>query len=368
MTEKMKNRILPILMAFWVGGMLLTSVFLPDRDYSDSERRKLAKAPKLSIETIRNGNFMEEFESYALDQFPFRDALRSIKATAELSLFGKKTANGYYVVDGSISKLEYPMNTQMLDYAAERFDYLYETYLMQEGIEPYLVIVPDKNYYLAKENGYLSMNYDELYSYIADSVPYMKQIEVTDLLSAEDYYFTDTHWRQEKIIDVAERIADEMGTGLNDSYVENRLEEPFYGVYFYQSALGGMPDELLYLTSDVLDDCIVTCYDYGAPEEGELYNMEKAAGKDAYEMFLSGAAPIVSIENPDAASGRRLVMFRDSFGSSIAPLLASGYEKITLVDIRYVQSPFVGQYVDFSDCDALFLYSTMLLNNSGALR
>lgn len=368
MTEKRKNIILPILMAFWIGGMFFLSVLLPDQDYSDSERRTLAKAPKLSGKTIRDGSFMKDFESYTLDQFPLRESLRSIKASAELSLFGKKTANGYYVADGSISKLEYPMNTQMLDYAVNRFDYLYETYLLPEGIEPYLVMVPDKNYYLAEENGYLSMNYDELYSYITDLTPYMKNIEVADLLSAEDYYLTDTHWRQEKITDVAERIANEMGTDLNDSYVENKLEEPFYGVYFYQSALGGIPDELVYLTSDVLDDCIVTYYDYGTPKEGELYNMEKAAGNDAYELFLSGTTPIVSIENPNAVSGKQLVIFRDSFGSSLAPLLASGYEKITLVDIRYVQSSYVGQLVDFSDCDVLFLYSTMLLNNSGALR
>ena len=114
--------------------------------------------------------------------------------------------------------------------------------------------------------------------------------------------------------------------------------------------------------------CIVTYYDYGTPKEGDLYNLKKAAGNDAYEIFLSGAAPVVTIENPDAVSGKALVIFRDSFGSSIAPLLVSGYEKITLVDIRYVQSSSVGEFVDFSGCNVLFLYSTILLNNSGALR
>ena len=42
--------------------------------------------------------------------------------------------------------------------------------------------------------------------------------------------------------------------------------------------------------------------------------------------------------------------------------------KITVVDIRYIQSGFVGNFVDFDKGDVLFLYSTTLLNNSMAMR
>ena len=65
---------------------------------------------------------------------------------------------------------------------------------------------------------------------------------------------------------------------------------------------------------------------------------------------------------------KELILFRDSFGSSIAPLLVEGYSKITIVDIRYVQSEYLGNFIKFEDQDVLFLYSTMLLNNSLALR
>ena len=73
-------------------------------------------------------------------------------------------------------------------------------------------------------------------------------------------------------------------------------------------------------------------------------------------------------ENPDAETDRELVIFRDSYGSSLAPLLVKGYSKITLVDIRYLASPFVGQYVRFDSQDVLFLYSTSVLNNSITLK
>jgi hypothetical protein len=100
--------------------------------------------------------------------------------------------------------------------------------------------------------------------------------------------------------------------------------------------------------------------------------MEKAHGKDPYEMFLSGTQPLLVIENPNAEAERELILFRDSFGSSLAPLLAEGYSKITVVDIRYVNSAFLGGLVDFSEkagreVDVLFLYSTILLNSSLAM-
>ena len=95
--------------------------------------------------------------------------------------------------------------------------------------------------------------------------------------------------------------------------------------------------------------------------------MDKAAGKDPYELFLSGALPLVTVENPNAENDRELVLFRDSFGSSIAPLLAEGYAKITLVDTRYLRADQLDKFIDFHGQDVLFLYSTLLLNSSSTL-
>ena len=61
-------------------------------------------------------------------------------------------------------------------------------------------------------------------------------------------------------------------------------------------------------------------------------------------------------------------MFRDSFASSLAPLLAEGYAKITLADIRYLPAAQMGRLLDFSGSDVLFLYSTSVLNNSDTLK
>jgi len=365
--------------------------------FSDSERRELAKLPKFSVENIMDGSFMEDFEAYTLDQFPLRDLFRRLKAKTVFEVFGQKDNNDIYIADGYASKMEYPLSKPMLDHAANRFEFLYETYL-QDAEDIYFAIVPDKNYFLAEQNGYLALDYEELIGYMKEKTDYMTYIDLTEHLELEDYYYTDTHWRQENLVDVADLLLSEMGarvpekkepagtdakkdvdgTGENSSdeksasfeteYTVNQLETPFYGVYYGQAALPMEPDTLKYLTSEMLADCVVYSYDTGTPVEIPMYDMEKAAGKDPYEMFLSGTRPILTIENPYVDNGEELIVFRDSFGSSLVPLLMKGYEKITVLDIRYVNSAMLGQFVEFDDQDVLFLYSTMLLNSSLALK
>ena len=53
----------------------------------------------------------------------------------------------------------------------------------------------------------------------------------------------------------------------------------------------------------------------------DMYDFEKANGRDPYEFFLSGNRIVLKIENPAVKDGRRLILFRDSFGSSLAPYL-----------------------------------------------
>ena len=336
--------------------------------FSDSERRELAKFPKFSVETMMDGSFMEDFESYTLDQFPFRDLFRTLKARIVFDVWGQKDNNDIYIADGYASKMEYPLSKPMLDHAANRFEYLYETYL-QDAEDIYFAIVPDKNYFLAEQNGYLSLDYEELISYMNEKTDYMTPIDLTGQLKLEDYYYTDTHWRQENLTDLADYLLEAMGAeSAEQEYQKIESETPFYGVYYGQAALPMEPDTLNYLTNEMLEDCKVFTYETGKPVEIPMYDMEKAAGKDPYEMFLSGTRPILTIENPHVDNDEELIVFRDSFGSSLVPLLAKAYEKITILDIRYVNSSMLGQFVEFGDQDVLFLYSTMLLNSSLALK
>ena len=126
------------------------------------------------------------------------------------------------------------------------------------------------------------------------------------------------------------------------------------------------PDQLVMLESDLLRGCQV--YNYETGTYGPIYDPEKLEGKDLYEVFLSGSVSLLTIENPEADTDRELIVFRDSFGSAMAPLLVQGYRTVTLVDVRYVSSKMLDRFLDFHGQDVLFLYSTLVLNNSAALK
>lgn len=275
---------------------------------------------------------------------------------------GSRDDNGVYVVDGYAAKLEYPLNEKNINYAAKRFSYVYEEYLKGKCDNIFVTVVPDKNYFLAKENGYPSLDYNELAAMLTKQMDYAKYIDIYPMLELADYYCTDTHWRQEKIVDIAKHIAGEMGVSLSAEYSEITLPEPFYGIHCRQSGISIEPDTLIYLNNQILQECKVL--DGETNSYIDVYNLELAKGKDAYEIFLSGAKSLLTIENPNATTDKELLIFRDSFASSIAPMFAEGYSKITLIDIRYLAPQLLGNFVSFSGQDVLFLYSAPVLNNS----
>ena len=106
-------------------------------------------------------------------------------------------------------------------------------------------------------------------------------------------------------------------------------------------------------------------YNYEKTRNESVYNMEKwQTSSDKYDVYLSGATPLLTIENKNGPKGKELLLFRDSFGSSITPLLIENYEKITLIDSRYISTKILDNYINFKNQDVLFLYSTLIVNQN----
>lgn len=156
-----------------------------------------------------------------------------------------------------------------------------------------------------------------------------------------------------------------MKLNLNNNYEEKVITE-FKGVYSGQLPINEKKDEIKILTNNVLKNC--TVYNYEKNEATTIYNFDKMNSLDKYDIYLSGAVSLISIENTENKTGRELVVFRDSFASSFVPLLVEGYDKITLIDTRYISPKILSQYIEFNDQDILFLYSTSIINNSYTLK
>jgi len=362
----MKQKTISVLILMAWASLCLLLWFGPRQSFSDSERRPLAQNPGISVETVLNGKFMGDFEDFTLDQFPLRDSFRSLKSLFHYHILGQSDNNGIYLHNGHAANQEYPLNAASISHAMNRFSWLYENYLTDSKV--YMAIVPDKGQYLAEESGHLSLPFDQLNMLVQEAMPWATHIDLCGSLDYTDYYRTDTHWKQENLLPAASKITEAMGirTPKAEDYTLMALDRPFYGVYYGQAALPMEPDTLRYLTSEVLDNC--TVYDHETGKTTPVYDHSKENSKDLYDFFLSGAKPLLTVENPMANSEKELIVFRDSFGSSMIPLLTHNYDKITLVDIRYVAPDFLPQFIDFHGQDVLFLYSTLVLNSSDTLK
>lgn len=363
--KKMRFFGLAALVLVW-ASLTAAAWFGAPEEMSESERRKLAQFPDLTVQTLLSGDFMEDFEDYTLDQFPLRDSFRRLKALVHYNLLGQKDNNGIYIADGYAAQLEYPLDQSSVDNALKKFNRLYEKYL--EDSRVVVTVVPDKGYWLAEENGCLSMDYEALFSAVQEGMPWAEYVDLTDCLDISDYYRTDTHWRQEKIADAAEKLCEALNADPfeDEELIFAEVEQPFWGVYCGQTALPMDADIMYVLENEILDNC--TVYNHETGKTGAVIDRSKLDGNDLYEMYLSGAVSLLTIENPAAKTDRELIVFRDSFGSSMIPLLLKDYAAVTVVDIRYISSDLLGQFIDFHGQDVLFLYSTLVLNNSNTLK
>jgi len=193
----------------------------------------------------------------------------------------------------------------------------------------------------------------------------LNYINIFDKLTLDNYYKTDTHWKQEDLFDVANTIANQMNFDITNNNVVNTVTT-FKGSYAGRLSVTKDIDTIKTISNPSIDHSSV--YNYETKQYTKIYDFDKLKSLDKYDIYLSGASSIIDIVNPTSNSNRELIVFRDSYGSSLIPLLMEGYKKITVIDIRYVSSRILNNYIIFNNQDVLFMYSILTINNSFSMR
>lgn len=358
MEDKTRNVAITVGFALILMILFLANIVKQDQEISITERRKLAQFPEITLKKVINGEVSKKLDDYTVDQFVIRDVFRGIKSFFSRNILRQQDNNGLFEKNGAIYKMEYPLNEKNVNKSIDKINEIYEKYLQDMNV--YYAIIPDKNYYL-KEDEHLRFDYDKIEKIGLEKLNHLQYIDIWEDLELEDYYKTDLHWRQENLQKVVKKLQLSMGNQNREEikYIKTNMGK-FYGTYYGQLGVNVAPDELYILTNDIIENC--KTYDYEKEEISTIYN--KSNSKDKYDIYLSGPVPLIRIENPNAREEKELLIFRDSYGSSLAPLLVQNYRKITLIDLRYISSTLLEDYIEFKDQDVLFLYSTLVLNQN----
>lgn len=361
MNDKIKDIVVTIIFLFTVISLFLINVIKKDTDISVAERRKLATMPELTTKSLFDGTYFKKFDSYVTDQFVERDAFRKIKIDIELSTKGEY--NNLYLYDDYIIEEIFPLNSNSINNLTNKINYIKDTYL-NDNSNIYYTIIPDKNYFV--NNGNLKLDYNKLQDMMKSNLTNLNYINIFDKLTLDNYYKTDTHWKEEDLFNVANTIANQMNFDItNNNNVVNTITT-FKGSYAGRLSVTKDIDTIKTISNPSTLNSSV--YNYETKKYTDIYDYTKINSLDKYDIYLSGAVPIIDIINNNSSSDKELIVFRDSYGSSLIPLLIEGYKKITVIDIRYISSKILNKYIDFNDQDVLFMYSILTINNSFSIR
>ena len=276
---------------------------------------------------------------------------------SEVGENGLFTAGDYYIL--AMDKYEENYSHQM----SKKLNEISSLYLNEE-MKKYYSIIPDKSYFVDNDV-YPKENYESMLSILKEEVKGMEYIDLFDTLSIQDYYKTDLHWKQENLFPVVDKLGKAMDFKIDTKSFKENIVDGYFGVY-KGYGIEAEPETLTYLTNDYTQNALVSVY--GVAEQTGVYFMDALTTDVWYNIFLSGPNPLVTIENSEIKNGKELIIFGDSFTSSLAPLLLEAYEKITLIDLRFVATQYLGEVVEFTNQDILFLYNTQIVNRSAMLR
>ena len=101
----MKNKVLTIVFLIFVFGIALLQIVIPDKVYSESEKRMLSKLPEFSFENLYSGKFTSSVEDYFSDQFVGRDGFVTAKTIMSILMQKKDSGGVYFAKDGYLIEI-----------------------------------------------------------------------------------------------------------------------------------------------------------------------------------------------------------------------------------------------------------------------
>lgn len=245
-------------------------------------------------------------------------------------------------------------------------------------VNVYNMVVPTSvEFYLPKKYSKYSSSekdaIDYIYSCLSPDVikvdAYSKLAEHTDEYI---YLRTDHHWAPLGAYYAYTAFAETLGMDYHpiEDYTE-KVKEGFVGsLYGYTNdiTLANAPEQFHYfLPPDVTYSVQTYYYDTLASKgSGALFH-EYVEGGNCYGMFL-GADAIHTKVTTSTDNGRKIVVFKESYGNAFVPFLVNNFEEIYVIDIRYFGTNAVDYIKKIGATDVLFINNCFAANTSSLIK
>lgn len=348
-----------VFLAF-LGTMALLLMFSPIKERSENEKRVLAGRPEVSAAAILAGDTQEELEKFTADQIPGRDFFVGVNAYWNL-LTGRNAAQEiYHGEEGYLINAPKKGSEKIFTDNITRF----EQFAAKLGLPADLVMVPSTGYLMEEMLPAFHESYedDALYRLAGDMLHHTRLVDVRQALKegvgrGQVCYRTDHHLTSygNYLLYQAYQKANGASYLPQEAYQVTSYDG-FYGTTWSGSGYWLTKPDTIEVWDSGLKP-IVSIRDGGAEPKisNDLFYLSHLQEMDKYPVFLDGNHSLVTIYNPEAKGGT-LLLIRDSYGHCLSPFLASDYQNIYLVDLRYYRESLSKFIMEHPVDKILYLY------------
>ncbi len=355
---------LTLSLVFCVGSLFMfaASFFIPDKSFSETEKRVLTLFPKVSFSSVVDGSFSEDFEKYLQDQTPFRNFFVGFGAYTQL-LSGQNGTDGVYKCDdGYLINTPIKYNERNLSNNLKKLNEFVKDF---DG-KAYIMPVPQTGYIMSEKlpKGHGGYNdgviFDSVKKQTGENFEFIdiREAFVQNKDSVQLYYKTDHHWTMDGVFVAMNEFLKTAGRETVDRTAFSvEKHDGFFGTTHSSSALWINPSDTIELWKLENADISVNITDIGSGTEtvsDTVYFKEHLYEYDMYPVYLNGNHSLTHIINKNAPDGV-LLLIKDSFGNSLASQLISSYREIIMVDLRYYRTEAVSDLVGKYEADTVLV-------------
>lgn len=347
-----------------IFGFTVATLIKPETEYSESENRTLAKMPELNAETVLNGEFEADYETYLTDQFVARDAWIGFKTAVERAMLKRESKDIYFADDGYLIEKHTgafdsdtsQINIRVLGEFAKMYEEQFKDHMT-------VMVVPNAVDILSDKLPPFAAPYDqeEYLGKIRDVLPAGVWFDTSSVLRShsdeEIYYRTDHHWKTLAAFYVYQEWAESQGFDpvQSSDYEIETVTQDFEGTIQSKLGIDAQKDSIeLYKQRD---DIFYTVQKGDSQEIGySVYDRTALETKSKYDIFFGGNHALVKI-GTRAGTGRRILVIKDSYAHCFVPFLLEEFDEIDMLDIRYYNQKVSDLIANGNYTDLLFLYN-----------
>ena len=361
----MRNKIITSFFCLLLAVSALIGLLMPDRYYSEREKRTLTQKPKFTVANFISGEFSDELEKYLTDQVPLRDGWVTMKTYMELAI-GKRESVGVYICKDKylMDKFTSYSKKQLVANAAALVDL--QEKLAAEGISMNTILVPMAAQVLTdKLPAYAPVaDYTAILQVLTDA-----GVDTTDVLSAlaahsseNIYYRTDHHWTS---LGAYYAYCAWRGIEPNvDEWTQEVLCDDFYGTTWNKVPLPTVPAEEITAWYKHINRSV--SYNNGQYETDSIYERKYLSGSDQYAVFLNSNQAQTVIEG--SGKSGKLLLIKDSYGNTFSQFPVEDYAEVHVLDLRFFKGDVTEYAKENGITDTLVLYGTQSFVKDTRLR